>query len=63
MTVLSSLGLGSLGRLNSLLSPRTSILQSQLDWELASFRDNVEAIRMSTEELIKDVRPWFAFNC
>lgn len=34
----------------------SSILQSQLDWELASFRENVNAIRMSTEELIKDVR-------
>jgi len=34
----------------------SSILQSELDWELASFRENVDAIRMSTEELIKDVR-------
>ena len=35
--------------------PINTMLQSQLDWELASFRENVDAIRTSTEELIKDV--------
>lgn len=35
--------------------PLNTILQGQLDSELNSFRENVEAIRISTEELIKDV--------
>ena len=38
--------------------PAKTILQSQLDWELSSFREQVDAIRMSTEELIKDVNRW-----
>lgn len=38
--------------------PAKTILQSQLDWEVSSFREQVDAIRMSTEELIKDVNRW-----
>ena len=46
------------GGLDVQRGPLSSIMQSQLDLELAEFRENVDAIRTSTEELIKDFNRW-----